>query len=95
MKSPMNSLRNPPGTPTTSRRFQLAGKRITQRAPGSSAIAPVTCRPGTAPAIGVRCGASGDTAEASVRGVKAKGGSPERELSAGVVSGFAVVRSGL
>ena len=31
----------------------------------------------------------------SVRGVKAEGGSPGRELSCGVVLGFAVVRSPL
>src|SRR5216684_314417 len=91
----MNSLRSPPGTPTTSLPFHASGSRSTQRASGSSAMPPATCRPGTARVSGVRYGASGDTACASVRGVNADGGSPARELSCGVVSAFAVVRSAL
>jgi hypothetical protein len=85
MKSPMNSLRRPPGTPTTILPFQPSGIRSTQRASMSSAIAPLICSPGTGPRIGVRAVPSGDTAIASVRGVKAEGGSPGRELSCGVV----------
>src|SRR5262249_45295059 len=97
MKSPMNSLRNPPGTPTTSLPFQLAaaGSRRSQRAFASSAIAPVICKPGNVRpgSIAVRNGASGDTAWASVRGVNAFGGKTGRELSGGVVASLRGVRS--
>ena len=64
MKSPMNSLRRPPGTPTTRRPFQFVGRRRTQRALASSVMAPVTWSPGKvrSGSIGVRKGASGETA---------------------------------
>src|SRR5688572_1826431 len=91
----MCSLRMPPGTPTTMRPFQSAGRRSTQRASTSSAMPPVTWSPGTVRVIAVLNGASGDTAAASARGVNAYGGSPTRELSWGIVSAFAVVRSAL
>src|SRR5438445_282747 len=56
MKSPMNSLRRPPGTPTTRRQFQSVGRRRTQRALATSVMAPVTWSPGRvrSGSIGVR-----------------------------------------
>src|SRR5215468_8126253 len=53
------------------------------------------CRPGTTLVIGGRLPALGAITERSVVGVKAPGGSAGLELSAGVVAGFVVVRSGL
>jgi hypothetical protein len=52
-------------------------------------------RPGTFLVIGVWFGGLGDITERSVCGVNAKAGRPGSELSAGVVLGLAVVRSGL
>src|SRR6516162_1860572 len=51
--------------------------------------------PGTALVIGVRFGGLGDITERSVCGGNAKAGRPGSELSAGVVLGLAVGRSGL
>jgi hypothetical protein len=93
----LNSLRVPDAPATTRRPFQSLGRRKRNLAwpVGSEAMRAFNCTPGTTLVIGLRSPELATITPRSVVGVNAPNGSPGSELSAGVVSGFLVVRSSL